>query len=114
MLSPEGAQDQRNCCGNDVNTPVQQPKQENEQRMHEVILRIIQEQFRLQQIRIERMRKKREEEKKIVASFSLRWVKNKACLCLHLFKNQPQPGAQIVVHQTPRRHQQILTKIKKS
>ena len=45
VLSPEGAQDQGNLCGNNANTPIQQPQQENEQTMHEAILRSIQEQF---------------------------------------------------------------------
>ena len=45
VLTPEGAQDQRNLCGNNTNTPVLQPQQENELTMYEVILRNIQEQF---------------------------------------------------------------------
>ena len=69
VLSPEGAQDQGNLCGNDANTPAQQPQQENEQTMHETILRKIQDQFRLQQLELERMRKEREEEKKFWNQF---------------------------------------------
>ena len=42
VLSPEGAQDQGNLCGNEANAPVQQPQQDNEQTMHESILRNIQ------------------------------------------------------------------------
>ena len=54
VLSPEGAQDQENLCGNDGNTPVEQPQQETEQMMYEAILRNIHEQFRLQQQNEER------------------------------------------------------------
>ena len=63
VLSPEGAQNQGNLCGNDTNTLVQQPQQVNEQTMHGTILRNIQEQFRIQQLDLERMRKEYEEEK---------------------------------------------------
>ena len=69
VLSPEGAQDQGNLCGNEANAPVEQPQQENEQTMHEAILRNIQEQFRLQQMEIERLRKEHEEEKKLWSQF---------------------------------------------
>ena len=56
-LSPKVFQDQENLCGNNPNTSDQQPQQENEPMMYEAILRYIQEQFWLQQLESERMRK---------------------------------------------------------
>ena len=57
VLLPKGTQDQGNLCGNIANMPVQQPRQENELMMHETILRNFQEQFQLQEMKLERMRK---------------------------------------------------------